>query len=601
MQNLKSTKRVPVFATIFLSLAIPFLLISNNGFPFTGLAISFVLLVGTGIYFKGKLNIWNWLTLGTTILLSSFLVLRANTLLLFLNLGSLLFLLCLTILPNNYLRYFWNLIIAPFEALGKVIQSENKYPLELSSAKESVQGKINLSKNLVISIIITIVILAILIPLLAASNPIFAAKIDEIAKLLDISKFFENFFSTGTIIWLARIVLALILLYLVPKAISYIKENVAWEKHTKLLSQNLSLLIPKVAVIILFIVFFITQAQLYFATPETLTALGYSNSQATREVFAHLLIVCLIVFTLIYNDRTETKANRWTTLILLFGVFVMNLMAFKSDFDYTSLFGFTEKRLYGFAINFWIFGALGIYLYNFLKNNFDNLVKELFYWALGVLILINLANFDYLIYNVNPARTGEGIDHEYLLGLSEDSESYLDQLEKVNKDIGYYKYGGRFGGTYKIFGFLEDIETLRERFKTNSFQSFNLSLWTTYNQTRPFDVQGLKNKLNNTTPAPTNLPSQTTSNQITIKLRNIDPRFRNKRFSAMLSGNSELARQDSTLTDDSFIHTMGSGEYSLVIWLDDQQQNNFTPTRTLSYTVPEGFTGNTIDIDFSKF
>ncbi len=592
MNNLKNNPKIPFIATILLSIIIPILLISPVGFPFTGIALSIILLTSSILYFRSKITVWNVVIYILSLFFSLFLIVRANPLLIFFDILANISLICVLFLPDNYLKHVWNLILMPFEAFGKALTTDNQFPLSLKGLQGNFEKRPSVTASFIVSILITVVVLGITVPLLSASNPIFANFIDSVLKFFDISEFIKSFFSENAIIWLIRGVFFLILIYLIPKGISYVKEHTPWESHKNLLPENLSLTLPKIAVSIIFLIFFITQAELYFASSQTLQSLNLSNSEATREVFAHLLVVCLVAFGLIYNDRSEKKLNRWTTYILLGGVFLMNLVAFKSDLDYTNLYGFTEKRLYGFAVNFWILGAIGIYLFDFLKRNHDKLVKKLYIWLLVVLGLVNILNFDYLIYNVNPARLGKDVDTAYLSTLSEDSGGYKDIYEKVLAEHNK-------ANTYTIYPLANKINLLRDSVEKAPFQSFNLSRYLAYQQIKDLSTETLPIS---PTPTPTPASFQNSTKPITITLKNIEPRFMDKRFELLKWNVNENSRQDGRLNGASFVHTLGAGEFSLHIHLDGQQiGNGFSPSREIHYIIPDGFDQNSLDLDFSQF
>lgn len=131
---------------------------------------------------------------------------------------------------------------------------------------------------------------------------------------------------------------------------------------------GINLLIPKTAVFVVLSVFFVTQLKLYFSSKETLNALGYTYSNYANEVFTQLSAVAVIVLALLYADKEKKKYNQKIALALLVEGIFLAFMAYKSVYEYSSAWGFTYKRLYGFAVATWILGIFTIYLYAFLKN-----------------------------------------------------------------------------------------------------------------------------------------------------------------------------------------------------------------------------------------
>lgn len=610
MRTNASHSLLPQLTTLLLAIALPFLIVTNVSFPFLGIALAFTLVSSACLYFKPKITPWNIFAFSGIIFFSIFLVLRANPLLIFFDIFTNIGLLSILFLPDNYIKSFWHVFLLPLEALAKVFQTDNQFPLDLSVLKKGPDSKTFLNTNTIVSVLITLGVLIVVIPLLSASNPLFKNLVDSVLNFFDLGEFLRNLFSDNAVIWLFRLGFFLFLLFFIPRALSYTRAHHVWENHRTLITQSLSLLLPKLAVLAVFIIFFITQAQLYFASSEMLTTLGYTNSEATREVFGHLLIVCLVVFALIYNDRSQKKWNTWTTYALLFGVALMNLMAFKSDFDYTSLFGFTEKRLYGFSVNLWIFGALGIYLLDFKAQHLDHLVKKLGVWFILVLGLVNILNFDYLIYNFNRARTGEGEDATYLVTLSEDAGSYD---KRIRAAVNQAKPIDPTSGSINIestnaYTALNNVDDLRNAAKRGGFANFNLSRQKAYDEVRDLDVDKLRKTLDTKRQPrgsnPTQVPvSHSVGNlqNITVIFRNLDDRFRNQRFQLVSTNTSTDLRQEGNLNVDSFIHTLGPGNFTLVLSLPNELNSNFAPTRVVNYTIPEDLQGSVFEIDFSKF
>jgi hypothetical protein len=105
-------------------------------------------------------------------------------------------------------------------------------------------------------------------------------------------------------------------------------------------------------------------------------------------------------------------------------------MALKSVYDYNSNWGLTHKRLWGYTGVIWIVTVLIYFAYKYYKNISDTrFVKFVTFFSGLVLVGVNIANFDYLIYNFGKSITHRGIDYYYLATLSSDSRSYNEQLD----------------------------------------------------------------------------------------------------------------------------------------------------------------------------
>jgi hypothetical protein len=220
--------------------------------------------------------------------------------------------------------------------------------------------------------------------------------------------------------------------------------------------------------------------------------MGYTNSQYAREVFAQLSIVAFITFLLLFGDPSKAKNSRFLTYMLIIESFFLCGVGLKSVFDYTTNWGFTQKRLYGYSEVFWILGALLIFLYYF-KNNIEKskFVRLLTGYSIFILLLINITNFDYIIYHYAKSRTGNGDDYLYLSELSTDAHAYKNHLtltmNAVKKEPTYEK-------TWPAHVVLHKIEDLQKKYKTiPPIGSFNISEYLEYR-----DIKDIPTEVYNT-------------------------------------------------------------------------------------------------------
>ena len=437
-----------------------------------------------------------------TLITALTLTLRANGILLFLNFFASIYLGCYLILDDkirNRLNIF-QLISLPLFFTIRLIRTENKLPIKVIR-----QTKIQENG---IAVLITILILLLIIPLLSSANPIFKNWVDPIVNLFNYSDFFKKFFSLESLP--PRLIFFVIMAFFFPRIISYLQVD-----HKNDLAQELiqlSLIIPKIIISAVLVIFFISQAQLYFADANTLKSLSLTHSQYAREVFAQLSLVSVIILSLIYFDRNKTKLDKRMTMILLIEGIFLTLMAFKSDFDYTSMFGFTHKRLYGFSAVVWIIGIYFFYLLSFWQASkvsasriSDHLLKLIVFYTAAILILVNLANFDYLIYHVNPPRVNNHIDYWYLStwNMTTDSQAYKELLMKD-----YQLKIKDKSGDFKYFGALSNmvwkIDRLQEEYQKFNLASFNYSQYQQYQRVKNIDLTKYKKLIE--TPYPQILP-----------------------------------------------------------------------------------------------
>jgi hypothetical protein len=469
-----------------ISALVPFSIIVPDQFPFTGVSISFLVLSMLAFALIKQKGVYETILFMSSLLLSLFFILRANEFLLFLNTIALFYTNSLMILFSQKLetisaiQLIFSPLIVFFESL-KITQ-----PLyRLKRNKLSVMH-IHEPQQHLFSILITLGILCIIIPLLSSANPLFSNLINNIASSLNMKQLFEILFSENSMMLINRFLMFLVLAVFLPRVATYISSGQSpKQKLTETNEKNTMLIIPKLVVGAVLFVFFVTQIQLYFSTEETLIALGYSHSQYAREVFAQLSLVVLIIFTLMYNDRGKTTLSRSSTYVLIMQAFFLSLMAFKSDFDYSSMFGFTYKRLWGFAGVFWIMGIITLFLTNYLKNEENRFlfIKQGALLSFITLLTVNIANFDYLIYHYSKARTESGIDHSYLSRLSPDSQSYGKHLTALMEDFNTSKF-------HSAQRLIDKSTYLREKYESfNDIRSFNLSEYRAYQEVKDIPLE----------------------------------------------------------------------------------------------------------------
>ncbi len=456
------------------SIFIPYLIVVGSGFPFAGLSISFSLLATLVYYIKVRKSYTETLLFLIILALCACLVLRANLFLTFLNVSTILFLGAFYIKPElkDFRFSFFELIFAPISTVWKSFQTKNEYTWE--SAFSASSKIVNLSKTLK-TVAMTSAILIVIIPLLASANPIFSKLVTNV---FDVKRILEFLLPKDVEIIFFRIFLFAILAYFLPRILSYanIKE-MAKEQSKEFLNSDF-LWLPKIAISIVLFVFFITQIQLYFASQQTLYALGYTNSSYTREVFGQLTLVAAIVIGILYNDKKRTKKEKITTLFLLFECYFLAMVAFKSDYDYSNAWGFTQKRLWGFTGVTWLILVLLLYIYIYLKRYEQaRFVKGVLAISSSLLLIVNILNFDYLIYHFRKSTTQDGVDYQYISQLSPDAQAY-------------YELATQFPSIYTA----NNIRALQNKYREFDFRSFNFSEFQQFLAIKSINPQDVENK-----------------------------------------------------------------------------------------------------------
>lgn len=489
------------------SLLLVFLLIpAHFFFPSLGIAAFFTTITILAIIAKKRKGEFDALICSAIFLLSLFLVLRANAFLNFLTIVTIVFLLSYFLSLPKGIGSLISLLFLPLTRLARTIQAKNLFPLQFSATPSFVRH-LKIGQHLP-AILITIVLLVIVVPLLSYANPLFQKVVTDTIKVLDLTLFFQNI-RANFFVYLIRLLLFVLFLFLLPRIVSDQYSTTSEKNTTAKSTFQINLLIPKVVLSFVLIVFFITQLQLYFSSTETLKALGYTNSQYAREVFSQLSVVAFIIFLLMYADRSRKKVSRHlTTLLIIEGVFLCSI-AFKSVWDYTQQYGFTSMRLYGYAGVAWIFGTFVLFAYHYYKNEFnEKFVKHIVAYSTFVVLCINFANFDYLIYHYGKPKVF-GVDYAYLSRLSPDSESYeklLPMLMKFSEsERELNKLWPYWAGAYDI---INQIEYLQKKYKDLSIGSFNLSEYRTYQKTKHLDTKELRKKVDSYQITPTPEPMQ---------------------------------------------------------------------------------------------
>ncbi len=456
---------------LILSALFSYALVGFKFFPSFSISLILATLAILVIAFKKPKTKYDYVWCGMSVAFAAFLTIRANEFLMFLNLWASFFSLSVLSIPKESFKSFVNLAFSPFVVAIKTLKAKNKYSLSHLFNRKFDNQVFNFY-----SIGASVLLALIIIPLLASANPIFSHLITET---------FGKFFKENIIIHFFRIVLFAIFAFFIPKFISSLDEsNEAIKTENKEDEISQKLLLPKIVAIVILAVFFVTQIELYRASTEALISIGVTNSQRAREVFGQLIVVSAIIGALVYLDKNKTKKHWLTTAILLIEGVFLTFIAFKSVNDYVLAWGLTQKRLWGYTGIIHMLGVYGLFTFTHIKRlTHQTVVKEIAVWSGIILVCVNLANFDYLIYNYAKPTTSSGIDYEYMVfNLSKDGHYYRDILEKV------YVNKGSLGFV------LGQIERLRDKYKNIDWRSFNLGEYLEYKNIKDLDTNLYRKK-----------------------------------------------------------------------------------------------------------
>lgn len=567
-------------------------LVFFGAFPHFGVALTGIT-VSTLLFFKKKeksLDSILWYVL--SLLFSLFILIRVNPFLTLLNFASITYCLSLMALSKKAFQSLINIFLSPFTTFVGTLETS----IKVASAK------VNSLVKVIGSLTISVVVLIVIIPILSSANPIFGdvfqGVFDFVERLfeLDIEFIVTNGF---------RIVFFLLFIFLIPKLIAFSNSKrvpkFGFDSLEKMVF-DIGFGLPKIATIAVLLVFFVTQIQLYFSSSETLQALGYTHSEYAREVFAHLSVVTIVSFLLIYFDRAKDKLSQLTTYILIVQMIFLNLMALKSVNDYISAWGLTHKRLYGLAVVFCLFGLITLFLYIIVKRKTRDTFLQYAALLTGVLLLvINFLNFDRLIYHHGKSTTGQGIDHLYLAKLSPDAGSYKDHLEILTK---IKEKEGLVGDNQTAATILVGkVQRLQKQYESFDIRGFNWSSYREYLSIKDYDSDFLDNLLVNTGNTQVRLPnlnvtteidsSQSVENKkITVSFEGLPDEFRNANFYLRVADDRNWTINESntggSLNGNSFIHIYGTGDFYIYLgrthWKEGEKSNRISSIE-IPYTV----------------
>lgn len=457
-----------------------------TGFPIMAFAILFVG-VSSLMYVLKKDKVWtdSILYIGV-LLLSFFTIYRANDFLRFFDFIFIIFFISILLRPLSFTKDILHLLLSPITVFFNTLTSNNIF--KYTFTPHAFLKRKNNIKEYTTSIIVTAIVMLATIPLLASANPLFNNLLKQLFELLHLDGLWKFFLTDSIAIYLLRIFALLILTYMIPRVLTVMEKSV--KEYVTIPEFSINYLIPKIALAGTLVVFFITQMQLYFASAELLKSLGYTNAQLTQEVFAQVTLVAFIVLLLTYLDKSRKKWNSRLTYFLLLEAFFLIGIAFKSVYDYSAIYGYTQKRLWGYASMSWLAGALFAYVYHFYKKtSVQEFIKQMLSFSVIIIVIINLLNFDRIIYTTAKPSPGGEVDYKYLSQRSADAYYYNELLPRLIKDIKKSKVPDK-SKIQAAQNILRSINRLRNKYGQNGYlNSFNITEYQEYQATRGINVE----------------------------------------------------------------------------------------------------------------
>ena len=516
MQLTKLSKNLKFFGFVAISALFSYLLIGipfANNFPYLTFFIILTILSTLVYLFKTSRDKFSTVLYILSLFLVSFIIIRANLLLTFLNIISVIYIISILSIRKVISEELGILdaMFAPILALLSAIFARDSFSLDIADLMREKNNKVLFkTKKLIVPILLSVILLFLILPLLGFVNPLFKSYMDEIIQYfgIDLIQIIKDLFKEYVGEWIFRLLFFAGFLFMIPKWLSAINSKRDKKETENEFLEKFSLTIPKVVVAVVLMLFFVTQIRLYMSSDQILEQLEYSNSQYAREVFAQLSIVAMIVFGLLYLKEKKTKLNSILTYLLVAESLFLTGMAFKSVYDYTSNWGFTHKRLYGYAGIIWIIGIFGLYLRFFYKNLSKYvLVKGIIILSSLVMIAVNITNFDYLIYHYKKSTTHAGVDYKYLSKLSTDADYYISFIDDISEEMkdepklhnGLIKvFDWTYPGYWTSSGWqiTYHIKRLRDGYDNLDFRIFNLSMYNQYRKIKDYDIERFENELN---------------------------------------------------------------------------------------------------------
>ncbi len=478
---------------LLLACVLTYGILVNSAFPYLGFSVAASILATTIFAQKKHKDLYIKLLYACSMVLSVCIFWRANEVLTFFNVIAVVGLTSVLAIEDDddKMLSIASMLFSPLILLSRSLSTKIEYAITVN--QEKVAGFLHRLKfqESFVSIVVTAIALAVIVPLLAGSNPFFKNLVDETFALANISQLLEKFFTLEITNWtfFQLGVLGFLLIFL-PRMFGYLAKQVKSKSSSPVVEHVM--LLPKFAIAAVLVIFFATQVQLYFASDAQLLAVGSTPSERTNEVFGQLSVVAGVIIGLLHFFRSYKSLDKKITMVLLIETVFLTAIAFSSVYQYAANFGFTFKRLWGLGVVFWLLAVLGIYTNVYIRRMASgHFLRAVLVVSAVALFLANVSNFDYLIANVYPPRTGAGTDYVYMLNsVSMDADAYpllltaFEDEAKRQQDpsaISFALYN-RNRVNFKI------IE-LQEKYTDIDLRTLNVGQYRAYKSVQQYDAQ----------------------------------------------------------------------------------------------------------------
>lgn len=459
------------------------LLVTPNGFPYLGLATTFIGAASWAFVGAKNPNIWTKMVAVGIVLLSLMLFVWANPVLTFINIVAILTLGALLVVnPQLAIHHPVQMFAHYASVWAHLWQKTPKFNWQQATSPKTVQSvkSANTYLRLGASIVLTMVIALVLIRVFSSANPIFSYISSWITEKLTT---FELRKDLGY--WLWRLVMFVII------GIFFNRLGGKTQKPfnpASFVNADFPLLLPKIATALLCTAFIVTHGLMLVNPQAVLSKIGVTHSQTTREIFGQMALASFISLGLITLRRDQKRASNVLSLALLMCVVVLTTIGLQSDYQYIAQFGLTHKRLYGLASVGWLYAVSSLVLYWLNKGGEFVVTRGAVGITIAVLLLINLVNFDGLIATYSPRITQEGTDYSYLAyNLSADAGPMWEHYMEVKKQ---YLTGDADGNYEPLSAMLYRLPPgKKENYRFYYDGSFNLANYLLYRNAMKLPVE----------------------------------------------------------------------------------------------------------------
>jgi len=205
---------------------------------------------------------------------------------------------------------------------------------------------------------------------------------------------------------------------------------------------------------ILFWIYIFLQVGYFILGDLVISKLDFTYAEYAKKWYYELWIITLITYIvviLVYRDVIKDELGRINRILvwILWGIsweiIVMTFFSMQRLSLYAEAYGFTELRVWGFALLWILIGVFLLYSWQLKKPLSVRKYYEI--WAiivLGILGILNFSNLDGFIANKNIERFTQSklpLDAEYIVfNLSDDAiPSIVKWVQQMDKNSPEYK------------------------------------------------------------------------------------------------------------------------------------------------------------------